>query len=225
MRQWRVCDVMTHHLVTARDDASIEELVAILSSHRISAVAIVDRFDAVIGVVSRADLLDAMSIAGSRCTHRHSWLRRHITERARPAEGTARDVMSAPPITIRHDAPLAAAGRLMYCHTVKRLLVTGADGHPQGVITAADLLKIYSRLDCVIRDDVAEHVLRRTLQVEPDQVQAHVEEGVVTLTGRLARKTSSEIAVALAQAVPGVVNVIDQLEYDVDDTIPASPPP
>jgi CBS domain-containing protein len=225
MHQWRVRDVMTHHLVTARDDATLDELVAILSSHRISAVAVVDRFDAVVGVVSRADLLDAMRVADPRSTHHRGWLRRHVTARARPAGGTARDVMSAPPITIGHDAPLAAAGRLMYCHTVKRLLVTGADGHLQGVITAADLLKIYSRLDCAIRDDVAEHVLRRTLRIGPDQVQAHVEEGVVTLNGRLARRTSTAIAVALAQAVPGVVSVVNQLEYGIDDTISAPPAP
>jgi osmotically-inducible protein OsmY len=90
----------------------------------------------------------------------------------------------------------------MHRRKVDRLLLADTTGRLRGIVVAADLLKIYSRLDSAIRDDVAERVLRRTLQVGPDQVRVHVEDGVVTLTGRPSGRTSSAVAVALAQASP-----------------------
>jgi CBS domain-containing protein len=62
MAQWRVRDVMSTEVITARDDASFAEIAAILLGRRIGAVAIVDKFDGVVGVVSWADLFDKIDI-------------------------------------------------------------------------------------------------------------------------------------------------------------------
>jgi hypothetical protein len=40
---------------------------------------------------------------------------------------------------------------------------------------------------------------------------------VVTLGGRLERHTEVALAVRLTRALPGVVNVVNDLEYDFDD--------
>jgi len=65
---------------------------------------------------------------------------------------------------------------------------------------------------------VIQQVLRRTLTIEPAAVRATVDDGVVTLTGRTARKTTAVAAVRLTAAVTGVTDVIDQITFDIDDT-------
>jgi hypothetical protein len=49
-------------------------------------------------------------------------------------------------------------------------------------------------------------------------VQAIVDDGVVTLIGRVVRKTTALAAAQLSEAVAGVTGVIDRLTFDIDDT-------
>jgi hypothetical protein len=134
-------------------------------------------------------------------------------------EGTAAEVMSAPALTITADASLPAAARVMYRRGVGRLLVVDHDNRLRGIVTRSDLLKEYARLDAVIRDEVAQRVLRDTLGIRPGAVRATVDEGVVTLTGRTDRKTTALAAARLTAAVPGVTDVVDRLTFDADDTV------
>jgi hypothetical protein len=133
------------------------------------------------------------------------------------------EVMSGPALTIGADASLAAAARVMYRREVGRLLIVDGDNRLRGIVTRSDLLKVHARLDAVIRDEVIHRVLYRTLTIPPGDVQATVDDGVVTLTGRTARKTTAVAAVQLTEAVPGVTGVDDQLTFDVDDTVAAAP--
>jgi BON domain len=55
-------------------------------------------------------------------------------------------------------------------------------------------------------------------------VQATVDDGVVTLTGRTAHRTIAFTAARLTEAVPGVSGVVDRLTLDVDDTAAARAP-
>jgi CBS domain-containing protein len=55
----RVSDIMTRDVVTAEEDTSLRELVEIMENRRVKRVPIV-REGAVVGVVSRADLLEAL---------------------------------------------------------------------------------------------------------------------------------------------------------------------
>ncbi|MGC4795636.1 BON domain-containing protein [Micromonospora saelicesensis] len=110
----------------------------------------------------------------------------------------------------------------MYRSEVGRLLVVDGDRRLRGIVTRSDLLKVHARLDAVIRDEVIHQVLRRTLWIPLGDVQVAVDDGVVTLTGRTARKTTV-VAARLSEAVPGVTDVVDQLTFDVDDTVAAAP--
>jgi osmotically-inducible protein OsmY len=126
--------------------------------------------------------------------------------------------MSAPALGIAPDAPLSAAARKMQAKKIKRLLVTGGSGQLLGIVSRADLLRLYARPDTAIRRDVIDHVLRRTLWIDNSQVQVHVDAGVVTLTGAVGRRTTACIAARLTAQVPGVVAVVDEVRYDFDDT-------
>ena len=224
MPQWRVRDVMTTEVVTARDDASYAEIAGILAGHRISAVPIVDRFDVVVGLVSWTDLRDKVDVRDPGATTRVGWWRRWAAPLLRWPAGTAVQVMSAPPVTIGPDVSLPAAARVMHRRDVGRLLVVDEVARLRGVVSRSDLLKVHGRLDTVIRDDVMQQVLRRTLMIEPGAVQVTVDGGVVTLAGRTALRTTALAAARLTEAVPGVTGVVDQLVFDLDDTVVAAEP-
>lgn len=68
------------------------------------------------------------------------------------------------------------------------------------------------------RSPVVDHVLRRTMWIDPNAVQVHVAAGVATLTGAVGRRTTAAIAARLTGEVPGVLAVADEVRYDFDDT-------
>jgi CBS-domain-containing membrane protein len=95
----------------------------------------------------------------------------------------ARGLMSAPALDIAPDASLSAAARKFQANKVKRQLVTGDAGQLLGIVSRADLLRVYARPDTAIGRDVTDDILRCTLWLDTDQVYACVQGGVVTLAG------------------------------------------
>jgi CBS domain-containing protein len=210
---WQVSDVMTPDVVTASEDALVGEIVEKMAAHRVSGLPIVDDGDRLVGVVSQADLLPRVAAtrpAGERTPHGR--------RRAKAAAISARELMSTPALTIGADEPLSAAARKMQLKKVKRLLVTGDDGQLLGIVSRADLLRLYTRPDTAVREDVINHVLRRTLWIDTRLVRVDVHAGVVTLSGAVGRRTTAAIAARLAAHVPGVVAVVDEIRYEFDDT-------
>lgn len=205
MRQWRVDDVMSRNVVTAAPETSIGELAGLLTRERISAVPIVADDGRVLGVVSEADLV--ARIAGGPPGRTNT-----------KGSAEAGDLMSRPVYTAAAGDPLSTAARRMRKHKVKRLIVTDEAGHAVAVVSRSDLMRLYTRDDDAIRHDITRHILRRTLWLDPRQVRAAVESGVVTLTGEVGRRSTAAIAGRLTAGVPGVVQVIDNITYDFDDT-------
>jgi CBS-domain-containing membrane protein len=219
MTTWRVKDVMTTDVITAPDDATLADIVTLLTDRQITAVPITDRFDAVLGVVSWTDLRRKIELAepDDGAGRPHPWAP------VQWPEGTAVEVMSGPALTIGADVSLAAAARVMYRRAVGRLLVVDRDRKLRGIVTRSDLLKVHARLDAVIRDEVLHQVLGHPLMIPAGTVGVTVADGVVTLTGRTADRSTAITAARLTAAVPGVTGVDDRLEFDVDDT--AAPRP
>jgi CBS domain-containing protein len=144
--------------------------------------------------------------------------RRRPEARAKATGATAVELMTSPPITIGPDASIAEAARLLHRHRIKRLPVLDPAGPLLGIVSRADLLKVFLRADADIATTVRQQVLRRTLGIDPDTVTVEVGDGVVTLTGRLERRSLIPILVSLVHGVDGVVDVVDQLTFETDDT-------
>ena len=211
---WRVSDVMTPDVVTASEEALVGEIVDMMATHRVSGLPIVEDGGRLVGVVSQADLLPRLAAtrpAGGRT--------RRGRRAGKAAATSARQLMTSPVLTIGADEPLSAAARKMQLRKVKRLLVTGDDGQLLGIVSRADLLRLYARADAAIHGDVVNHVLRRILWIDTRQVQVDVQAGVVTLSGTVGRRTTAAIAARLAADVPGVVAVRDEIRYDFDDSV------
>jgi CBS domain-containing protein len=125
--------------------------------------------------------------------------------------------MSEPAIVIRPAASIAAAAALMSEHEVKRLPVVDAEDRLIGVVSRADLVRLYARPDDQILSDIREFVFRRTLSMDPDALTVDVANGVATLAGAVDRRSTVKIVGLLVQTVPGVVEVENYLSYHFDD--------
>jgi len=222
MKTWKVDDVMTKAVVSVEQNASYRTLVDLLVGRRVSAVPVVDKFQHVVGVVSEADLLRKIEYAGADAPRLFEGRRRR-GERAKAAAGPAGELMSHPPVLALVGTTLAAAARLMDAEQVKRLPVVDDLGRLVGIVSRGDLLKVHLRPDDEIHPDVLDGVLLPFLAANAKGVTVAVAEGVVTLSGRLDRWSTTDVAVRLTRQVAGVVEVVDELAFDFDDRYMVAP--
>ncbi|MEW2503715.1 CBS domain-containing protein [Amycolatopsis sp. CA-161197] len=200
-----VAAVMTPSPVCARLDTPVKEIAETLVRRRISAVAVVDRYGAIAGVVSERDLLPLL-----RSDRPRGWWRRN----ALPLR-TARDVMTSPALTVAAGAPIADVAARLAESGLRRLFVVAA-GRPVGVVARRDLVGLMSRPDSEIGRDVTE-VLRKSLKIGPDRARVMVHAGVVTVAGRVERCSDIAAVTSSVEAVPGVVEVCNGLDFVWDD--------
>jgi CBS domain-containing protein len=217
---------MTPEVVTVDEHTPLKEITQLLADCRISAVPVLDPDARVVGVVSEADLLPKEEFPEGPPAARLLEGRRRRQTRAKATGDTAVELMTAPAITIAPDASLAEAARLLHRHQIKRLPVLDPAGPLLGIVSRADLLKVFLRSDDQIAREVRQDVLRRALWVDPDTIDVEVRDGVVTLTGQLERRSLIPITVSLVHGVAGVVDVVDRLGFEFDDrtiTVPSDP--
>ena len=143
-----VKDVMTAKVIWVKQDTPYAAIAAALRQHRVSAFPVVDEKDQVIGVVSESDLLPKLALGGAGDPE-HGMLtgilQQHQLEKARAV--TAADLMTSPAATVSPDDTVEQAARLMYQRRIKRLPVVDADNHLVGIVSRADVLAVYDRLD------------------------------------------------------------------------------
>jgi CBS domain-containing protein len=220
MRTWQVGDVMTTDVATVEESTPYRQIVDVMTARHVSAVPVVDDFRRVLGVISEADLLHKVELIGQPHERRLIEGRRRHAARVKADAKVAQDLMTAPAVSTMESTTLVEAARIMDRERVKRLPVTDDLGRLVGIVSRGDLLKVHLRPDDDIRNDVVTEVLHRILGIGDDAVAVTVVGGVVTLTGRLDRRSSAEIAAHLAAQVSGVVNVVDSIEFDFDDVNP-----
>ena len=215
MKRWYVGDVMTRDVVSVGTTTGYKEIADLMVHHSISAVPVVDADRHVLGVVSEADLLAKLEYA-DRVPRHPLALRRLRNGRQKAAGDTAIGLMTAPAVTIPVTETVTRVARLMDAARVKRMPVVDEDGRLVGVVSRRDLVRIYTRPDPDILTSVTDGVLR-SLWIDPALLDITVRAGIVRLAGHLDRRSTADIVVAFTKATPGVVDVIDKLDCDVDD--------
>jgi len=212
-----VQDVMTREVVTARPDTSYQELVRLLTSHRISAVPVVSQTGQVLGIVSESDLA-LKEVVPHRVGRAPLFeTTAEYAEHAKALATTAEEVMTAPVVTVHPEERVVAAARRMREHKVKRLPVCDRAGMLIGIVTLGDLLKVFVRADEEIRFEIVDQLITRLLRLPATAIAVEVAEGVVRLGGKLARRSQAVGLEYLASRVDGVVAIDNQLTWAVDD--------
>lgn len=214
--------VMTGDVATAGEDMPLWALAAEMTRRHVGALPVIDSRGRLAGLVSKADLRPDGEAREDLAARPLPWRRRYAG-RARARGRTARHVMTSPVITIAADASLVEAARVMDRNHVKRLPVTGPDGRLAGIVSRGDLLKVFLRPDRDISEEIRHEVFAEYLWANPALVRVSVAEGVVTLAGRVEKKSMIPVATRMSRCVDGVVDVVCRLTCDTDDTGPLAP--
>jgi CBS-domain-containing membrane protein len=225
MKRHTVADVMTRRVTTVTEETGYKQIVEALTTNAVSAVPVVDADHRVVGVVSEADLLHKVDIAGMEPNGWPLERKRVRIAREKANADFARELMTTPPITVAETDSVAVAARLMDTERVKRLPVVDEQGRLVGIVSRSDLLRPYLRSDEDIREDITEGVLIRTMWMDPRDFTVAVDQGIVTIHGEVERRSTVPILVGIVRSVPGVVDVIERVTGRIDDDRETSVPP
>nr|WP_197973643.1 MULTISPECIES: CBS domain-containing protein [Streptomyces] len=204
-----VRDVMQVPAVAVPGDMPFVDVAHTLAREQVSAVPVVDADDHVIGVVSESDLLAKAAVMAE--PRRHGAVGRLWQHRLyeKSHGDTAATLMTFPPVTV-HPAERVADAAWTAAHArLKRLPVTDYRGRLVGVVTRRYLLRALIRDDAEIRAEVESLVGQHLL--DPRAVGITVENGVVTVTGRLDKAVVAEL-IASVRGIDDVVGVVDDTE-------------
>ncbi|MEV6020183.1 MULTISPECIES: CBS domain-containing protein [unclassified Streptomyces] len=207
-----VSDVMTHTVAAVGRQAPFKEIVQLMHDWRVSALPVIEGEGRVVGLVSEADLLPKEELRDNPDV---AYLQlRQPVDVAKADAATAADLMSSPAITVRANATLAEAARVMARDGVKRLPVVDKIGMLEGIVSRADLLKIFLRDDEGIAEEIRRDIVTPLFPPPSSAIHVKVDDGVATLTGRTHDTAIVPVAARLVRAVEGVVDVQFDLAHD-----------
>ena len=216
MHHHKVQDVMTADPVTVNPTTPLKRVADILIKQKISAVPVLSLRGRVLGVVAETDLLRKEELQRDP-DGGHSMHLSYRTRRDLATAETAGEIMGADPVTVRPDATVAEAARLMDRHHMTCLPVTDEGGTLLGVVGPRELLRVFIRPDQEIAEQIIKDVLVDYLGTNPALVRVEVTDGVAKLAGELERKSMVAHIRPAVRAIDGVIDVEGELSYVFDD--------
>lgn len=115
-------EIMTSPVVAATPRASVRDITNQLIANNLSGVPVAHRSGAVLGVITEADIIEAM-IGGKQ-------LEAH----------TAQEFMTRNPVTVDIDTPVSEVMKLLVQHRILRVPVT-KEGKLVGTISRSDIIQ------------------------------------------------------------------------------------
>ena len=141
-------DVMTSAVISAKSDSLVRDIAQLMLQNHISAIPILDKNGAPIGMVSEGDLIGRNEADGD--ARREWWLTLlaegetispdFLSSLRRP-ERVASDIMSRPVITVAEDTDTGEIARLLAAHRIKRVPVM-RNGQVVGIVSRENLLRM-----------------------------------------------------------------------------------
>ncbi len=214
-------DIMTTTVVTVLPDASIAEIAHLLLERRISAVPVVDSVGRLLGIVSEGDLMRRPETGTER--HPSWWLSLVASpdERAmayvKAHGGHARDAMTRDVISVSEETSLEDVAELLEKHRIKRVPVV-RDGKLCGIVSRADLLHGLVARKAAPAASASDRAIKAAVEnalpeaaVRPDFLNVVVSGGIVHLWGAVESDAEKQAARVVAESVPGVKGVRDEI--------------
>jgi len=215
-------EIMTPDVCTVGPDATVEAIAAMMVDRGISAVPVVDPKAGVIGMVSEGDLLRRRELGTDK--RRHGW-RRWLTDPdtlardyARSRAMKARDIMTAPVVSVDSKATAAEIADLLERYDVKRVPVID-HGKLVGIVSRANLVRALARsmhgADRHPDDETIRDAMFQRLRAQPwtggATIGVEVTKRTVKLTGMAASEDQHQAIRVMAESIPGVAGVVDEL--------------
>ncbi|MDR5683196.1 MAG: CBS domain-containing protein [Armatimonadota bacterium] len=219
VRRLTARDVMTSRVVTVRPDTPIPEVARLLTEHRISGAPVVDEQGRLVGIVTERDLLFKEAGPGGlpKLAPYVPARSAEVGEQVRRYEGkVAADVMTRDVVTAEEQTPVRVLAATMARRDVNRIPIV-REGRVVGIVSRNDVLKVFLRPDTELTAAVAEAILTDT-GIDPQSLEIYVRDGVITVRGRVERRSQAEWIRRCAQAIDGVVDVdVSGVAYVHDD--------
>ena len=219
----RAIDVMVRDVVTVRPDTDVAAAIKLLTEHDVSALPVLDREGDLVGLLSEADLIHRTEIGTEK--HRPWWLEA-VTGASTLAGEFAKshgkkvgEVMTDGVISVAEETPLSEIAALFERKRIKRVPVV-KDGKLVGIVSRSNLIQaLASAVGHIDRHDETDRQIRfqllSRLKDQPwtgfGERNITVGNRVVHLWGLVGSEAERKALLALAENVPGVSRVADEM--------------
>jgi CBS domain-containing protein len=219
----RAIDVMVRDVVTVSRDTDVAEAIKLLAEHDVSALPVLDKDGNLVGVLSEADLIHRAEIGTEK--HRPWWIEA-MTGASTLAEEFAKshgkkvgEVMTDGVISVTEETPLSEIAALFERKRIKRVPVV-KDGKLVGIVSRSNLIQaLASAVGRIDQQDETDRQIRvELLSRLKDQKwtgfgdrNITVGNRVVHLWGLVGSEAERKALLALAEGVPGVSRVSDDM--------------
>lgn len=220
----RAIDVMVRDLVTVHPDTDVAKAVKLLSEHDVSALPVVDDHGHLVGIISEADLIHRVEIGTEK--HRAWWVEA-VTGASTLAGDFAKshgkkveEVMTTDVVSATEEAPLSDIAALLERKRIKRVPIT-RNRKLVGVVSRSNLIQALASAlghgeekagkgDREIRQELLAR-LEKQPWTDFGSRNIIVSAGTVHLWGLISSEPERKALIALAESVPGVVSVADEM--------------
>jgi CBS domain-containing protein len=221
----KAADVMVRDVITVKPEDDIAHAVKLLLENDVSALPVVEDDGKVVGVLSEADLIHREEIGTDK---HHPWWLEAVMPASKLAGEFAKshghrvdEVMTLDPVTASEDATLGEIATLLEHHRIKRLPIV-RDGKLVGIVSRSNLIQALAsasaqspidageETDRSIRLDLLDR-LSHQKWTDFGEINVIVKGGIVHLWGLVYSPSERKALLALAEDVPGVVSVSDEM--------------
>ena len=209
----KVSDVMTSDVLSVGPEDRLRLAASIMRENRVGGLPVVAE-GVVVGMITESDFLNIA--AETPDGERHGFLDALFGgHKAAHPSTLVGEAMTKDPITVESSMSIREAARTMKRHRIKRVPVVGEDGSLVGVLSRADVMKIFARDDDAIAVDVGDILHRYRFD---HQVQAVTVDGRVTISGEVEHRSGAELIEEVLFRILGVIEVDNKVEWVYDDS-------
>jgi CBS domain-containing protein len=216
-------DVMVRDVVTVRPETDVAEAIKLLAEHDVSALPVTDWENNLVGILSEADLIHRTEIGTEK--HRPWWLEAVTAASTLAAEFAKShgkkvgEIMTRAVISVAEDTPLSEIAALLERKRIKRVPVVRG-GKLVGIVSRSNLIQalatVVGRPDQPTETDrqIRFELLSRLKQqpwTDFGSRNVTVGDRTVHLWGLVGSSEERKALLALAESVPGVTRVCDEM--------------
>jgi CBS domain-containing protein len=218
-------NIMTPDVISADPDATVLQAARYMLQHHISGLPVIDKTEALVGILSEGDFLRRRETHTDRRPSR--WLEFLMGPGKLAAQYThthgskVSEVMTTNLRTVSEDTPLEKIVKMMERYRIKRVPVLRGK-KVVGIVTRANLMHAMVSLargepkaatgDAAIRQELLKE-LKTEKWALASMINVVVREGVVELWGMIVDDRQREALVVAAENIPGVKQVKDHLTW------------
>ena len=219
----RAIDVMVRDVVTVHPETDVADAIKLLAEHDVSAVPVLDDADNLVGMLSEADLIHRVEIGTEK---RRPWWQEAVTGAVTLSADFAKshgkkvgEVMAPGVISVSEDTLLSEIAALFERKGIKRVPVV-KDGELAGIVSRSNLIQAlasvvgridqHDETDRQIRLELVSR-LRQQSWTDFGSRNVTVSDRVVHLWGLVGSEAERKALLALAESVPGVSRVADEM--------------